>query len=192
MSSRVETYLNERKSAGGPLANVWLELESLYQSRLWHELTLRVTALVNEEELQQGDQLVRFYENFLSDFEHRINQLALVEIIIPIARTFKQADQAIQFVQQIREKVKTNNLAALLCDITIGKAHLITKNLVETKKIIEDLTPKFDELDHLTTVHSRFYDLASNYYRVMGKHSEYYQNALKYLGEYEYCQNKIK
>lgn len=182
MASRVETYLNERKAAGGSLANVWLELESLYQSRLWHELTLRVTTLVHEEELQQGEQLVRFYENFLSDFEHRINQLALVEIIIPITRTFKQVDQAIQFVQQIREKVAANHLAVLLCDITIGKAYLITKNLSETKKIIEDLAPKFDELDHLTTVHSRFYDLASNYYRVMGNHSEYYQNALKYLG----------
>ena len=183
MSSRVETYLNERKSAGGSLANVWLELESLYQSRLWHELTLRVTTLVHEEELQHGEQLIRFYENFLSDFEHRINQLALVEIIIPISRTYKQVDQAIQFIQQIREKVKANALAVLLCDITIGKSYLVTKNLPETKKIIEDLAPKFDELDHLTTVHSRFYDLASNYYRVMGNHSEYYQNALKYLGK---------
>ncbi|CAF0990078.1 unnamed protein product [Adineta ricciae] len=182
MSSRVENYLTERKAIGGPLANEWLELDSLYQSRLWHELTLRVTAFVHREELQQGEQLRSFYENFLSDFEHRINQLALVEIIIPISRTFKQVDEAILFIQQIREKVKANSLAVLLCDVTIGKAYLVTKNLNEAKKIIEDLTPKFDELDHLTTVHSRFYDLASNYYRVMGNHSEYYQNALKYLG----------
>jgi 26S proteasome regulatory subunit N9 len=182
MSSRVENYLSERKSIDGPLANEWLEFESLYQSRLWHELTLRVSSFVHRDELQQGDLLKNFYENFLSDFEHRINQLALVEIIIPITRTFKQVDEAIQFIQQIREKVKNNSLAVLLCDVTIGKAYLVTKNLVETKKIIEDLTSKFDELDHLTTVHSRFYDLASNYYRVMGDHSEYYQNALKYLG----------
>ncbi|CAF4098889.1 unnamed protein product [Rotaria sp. Silwood2] len=182
MSSRVEKYLSEQKSASVSLANEWLELESLYQNRLWHELTLRVKSFVHREELQQGDQLKIFYENFLSDFEHRINQLALVEIIIPITRTFKQVDQAIEFVKQIREKVKNNSLAVLLCDITIGKAYLITKNLIETKKIIENLTPKFDELDHLTTVHSRFYDLASNYYRVMGNHNEYYQNALKYLG----------
>ncbi|CAF1377725.1 unnamed protein product [Adineta steineri] len=182
MSSRVENYLSERKSIGGSLANEWIELESLYQSRLWHELTLRVTSFVHRDELQQGDQLKTFYENFLSDFEHRINQLALVEIIIPITRTFKHVDEAIQFIQQIREKVKANSLAVLLCDITIGKAYLVTKNLNETKRIIEDLTSKFDEIDHLTTVHSRFYDLASNYYRVMGNHSEYYQNALKYLG----------
>jgi 26S proteasome regulatory subunit N9 len=183
MSSRVETYLNERKSVDNVLANEWLELESLYQSRLWHELTLRVQSLVHRDELQQGDQLLRFYENFLSDFEHRINQLALVEIIIPITRTFKQVDQTVQFIQQIREKVKANPLAVLLCDVTIGKAYLVTKNLPETKRVIEELAPKFDELDHLTTVHSRFYDLASNYYRVMGNHSEYYQNALKYLGK---------
>ncbi|CAF3397161.1 unnamed protein product [Rotaria socialis] len=182
MSSRVEKYLSEQKSVGGPFANEWLEFESLYQSRLWHELTLRVTSFVHRDELKQGDQLKTFYENFLSDFEHRINQLALVEIIIPITRTFKQVDQAIEFIQQIREKVKNNSVAVLLCDITIGKAYLVTKNLIETKKIIENLSPKFDELDHLTTVHSRFYDLSSNYYRFMGNHNEYYQNALKYLG----------
>ncbi|CAF3643122.1 unnamed protein product [Rotaria sp. Silwood1] len=183
MSSRVEKYLSEQKSVDGSLANEWLELESLYQNRLWHELTLRVKSFVHRDELQQGDQLKNFYENFLSDFEHRINQLALVEIIISITRTFKQVDQAIEFVKQIREKVKNNSLAVLLCDITMGKAYLITKNLIEAKKIIENLTPKFDEFDHLTTVHSRFYDLASNYYRVMGNHNEYYQNALKYLAE---------
>jgi len=188
MSSRVETYLNERKLAGGSLANDWLEFESLYQSRLWHELTLRITTFVHRDELQQGDQLVKFYDNFLSDFEHRINQLAFVEIIIPIARTYKQVDQTVQFIQQIREKVKANPLAVLLCDVTIGKTYLVTKNLTETKKIIEELAPKFDELDHLTTVHSRFYDLASNYYRVMGNHSEYYQNALKYLGRNSFFQ----
>ncbi|CAF4254012.1 unnamed protein product, partial [Adineta steineri] len=49
MSSRVEAYLNERKSNGGALANEWLELESLYQSRLWHELTLRVTSFVHRD-----------------------------------------------------------------------------------------------------------------------------------------------
>ncbi|CAF4303650.1 unnamed protein product, partial [Adineta steineri] len=60
MSSRVENYLSERKSIGGSLANEWIELESLYQSRLWHELTLRVTSFVHRDELQQGDQLKTF------------------------------------------------------------------------------------------------------------------------------------
>jgi 26S proteasome regulatory subunit N9 len=183
MPPDVQNYLSERKSIDGPLANQWLELEYLHQHRLWHELTIHVKSFVHHDELQHDDQLKHFYENFLSDFEHRINQLTLVEIIIPISRTFKQVDEAIQFIQHIREKVKNHSLAVLLCDITIGKAYLVTENLIETKKIIEDLTPKFDELDHLTTVHSRFYDLASNYYRVMSNHSDYYQNALKYLGK---------
>ncbi|CAF4570941.1 unnamed protein product, partial [Didymodactylos carnosus] len=123
--SRVEAYLNEQKQ-GGPLINEWLELESLYQRRLWHELTLKVNSIVHREELQQGDQLLKLYENFISDFEHRINQLQLVEIIIPITRVFKQADEAIKFVETIKEKVKGNSLAVLLCDITIAKAYLVT------------------------------------------------------------------
>jgi exonuclease VII large subunit len=183
MPSHMQEHLPERKSIDDSLANQWLEIQSLYQGRLWHELTIRVKSFVRQDELQHDDRLKNFYENFLSNFEQHINQLELVEIIIPISRTFKQVEEAVQFIQQIREKVKNHSLAVLLCDITIGKAYLVTKNLIETKKIIEDLTPKFDELDHLTTVHSRFYDLASNYYRVMGNHCDYYQSTLKYFGK---------
>ena len=178
-SSRVETYLARQKSLGGPFANDWLQFASLYQSRLWHELTLAVTAFVQRPELQSGEQLKDFYEQFLSDFEHRINPLALVEISVFIARTCP----GVEFLRQIREKVKNHSLAVLLCDVTIGQTLLVDKNFDESKRIIDDLTNRIDQWDHLTAVHSRFYELAASYYRLMGNHSEYYQHALKYLGK---------
>ena len=39
-----------------------------------------------------------------------------------------------------------------------------------------------NEIDGVTTVHARFYELSSNYYRTIGNHCEYYKNALRYLG----------
>lgn len=34
----------------------------------------------------------------------------------------------------------------------------------------------------ITTLHARFYQLASDYYQKIGDHAEYYRNALRYLG----------
>ena len=34
----------------------------------------------------------------------------------------------------------------------------------------------------MTSVHGRFYDLSSKYYRIIGNHASYYKDALRYLG----------
>lgn len=39
-----------------------------------------------------------------------------------------------------------------------------------------------DELDGVTTVHSRFYELSSDFYKLQGDHANYYREALRFLG----------
>lgn len=37
-------------------------------------------------------------------------------------------------------------------------------------------------LPGVTSVHGRFYDLSSKYYRIIGNHALYYKDALRYMG----------
>lgn len=39
-----------------------------------------------------------------------------------------------------------------------------------------------NNLPGVTSVHGRFYDLSSKYYRIIGNHASYYKDALRYLG----------
>lgn len=39
-----------------------------------------------------------------------------------------------------------------------------------------------NNLPGVTSVHGRFYDLSSKYYRIVGNHALYYKDALRYLG----------
>lgn len=39
-----------------------------------------------------------------------------------------------------------------------------------------------NNLPGVTSVHGRFYDLSSKYYRIIGNHALYYKDALRYLG----------
>ena len=50
------------------------------------------------------------------------------------------------------------------------------------QKIIDEVGKILDEEDGITSVHGRYYDLASQLYRLQAKHAEFYRAALRYLG----------
>lgn len=50
------------------------------------------------------------------------------------------------------------------------------------KKIIEELRDILEDVGNVTPVHGKYYMLASQYYRRVGKHSDYYRCGLQFLG----------
>lgn len=165
------------------LVEEWAELETLYNKRFWHQLTLKLETFVKHPELQKNDNLIQLYVHFLSTFENKINPLSLVEILAHVIQQFKDKEEAIKFLNKTEAKVKSNNEAVALCKVLTGQI-LLDKlnNQEEAKKIIEDVEVMLDNADGVTSVHGRFYLLASRLYRLQGKHAEYYRTALRYLG----------
>lgn len=53
---------------------------------------------------------------------------------------------------------------------------------LSSQKIIEATQVMLDELNGVTSVHSRFYELTSDYYKLSGDHANYYREALRFLG----------
>ncbi|KAK2580072.1 hypothetical protein KPH14_012355 [Odynerus spinipes] len=180
----VSTFLRSKQNvADKELAEEWAELETLYNKRLWHQLTLKLETFVKHPALQKNDNLVQLYANFLSTFENKINPLSLVEILAHVIQQFQDKQEAIKFLEKTESKVKSNNEAVALCKVLIGQILLDKLNNQEqAKKIIEDVEVMLDNADGITTVHGRFYLLASRLYRLQGKHAEYYRTALRYLG----------
>lgn len=179
----VNSYLEAQKNTNdNELAQEWASLEELYNKKLWHQLTLRLNTFVRHPSLSQGDALVKLYQNFIADFEHRINPLALAELVIIISRQIKDTKEALEFLEKVREKVKTSDEAVVLCSTAIGNLHLQSNNMEATKAILRDTQTTLDSLDGITTVHGRFYELSSEYHKLMGNHADYYRDALRFLG----------
>ncbi|KAK6472656.1 26S proteasome non-ATPase regulatory subunit 13-like [Huso huso] len=172
----------QSKSSSPELATEWHTLEELYCKKLWHQLTLKLTDFVQNPCFAAGEGLIKLYENFLSDFEHRINPLSLMEIILHVARQMTDPNVAISFLEKTREKVKSSDEAVILCKTTIGSLKLEINDLPATKKLIEEVEEMLNNLPGVTSVHGRFYDLSSKYYRIIGNHASYYKDALRYLG----------
>lgn len=48
---------------------------------------MELRKVINDDAFIQTIDLKDFYDNFINEFEHRINPLQLVEIIIPVAKS---------------------------------------------------------------------------------------------------------
>lgn len=184
MPRDVQAYLTAKQCNCGPdVASEWAKLEEMYNKRLWHQLTLTLLEFVKHPSLADGDGLMKLYDNFIADFEMKINPLSLVEMCAHIFKKIPDPNEAIEFLQKIQEKVKANTEAVILCMTLTGQMKLSQlKDVDGTKKSIEETEVLLDTLDGVTSVHGRFYALSSDYYRLIGKHAEYYRDALRFLG----------
>ncbi|XP_069821790.1 26S proteasome non-ATPase regulatory subunit 13 [Dendropsophus ebraccatus] len=180
----VTGFLQQQQSQSSTpeIAAIWHRLEELYNKKLWHQLTLQLLDFVQDPECAKGDGLIKLYENFISDFEHRINPLSLVEIILHVVRQMTDPTVALSFLEKTREKVKSSDEAVILCRTAIGALKLNIGDLQATKETIEGVEEMLGGLAGVTSVHSRFYDLSSRYYQTIGNHASYYKDALRFLG----------
>jgi len=178
----INKFLSEMKSSStAEVSTLWAKAEELYNKKLWHQLTKLLASLVKEASLQ--DKLITIYREFIVDFETRIDPLSLVLIAQTIMERFTDAAEAVTFIEKIQEKIKMNKEANVLTMVLIGKVKLHKYNeLKETKNIIEEAEKILDEVEGVSPVHSQFYLLCSDLYRIQGKHREFYATSLKYLG----------
>jgi len=183
MPKDVSGYLAEQqRKSTGDMATEWAKMEELYNKKLWHQLTLRLLEFTKNPMFAKGDGLLRLYENFLSDFEHRINPLSLAELCVLVVRQIPDSKQAVEFLDKVKDKVKSNESAKVLCMTSIGNIHLRNKEFPPVKTLMEECEQLLGDMDGVSTVHGRYYELTSNYFKLMGNHARYYQEALRYLG----------
>ncbi|GCC38078.1 hypothetical protein chiPu_0016589, partial [Chiloscyllium punctatum] len=166
----------------GELGPDWQQMEELYNKKLWHQLTVQLQNFVQNPCFATGDGLIKLYENFISEFEHRINPLSLVEIVLHVVRQMTDPNVALTFLEKTKEKVKSSDEAVILCKTAIGALKLNVGDLPVTKKTIEEVDEMLTNLPGVTSVHGRFYDLSSKYYQIVGNHASYYKDALRFLG----------
>uniref|UniRef100_A0A667YFK2 26S proteasome non-ATPase regulatory subunit 13 n=1 Tax=Myripristis murdjan TaxID=586833 RepID=A0A667YFK2_9TELE len=193
----VTGYLKQQQSNSSTpeMAAEWHTLEDLYNKKYyWKSLyttdvqqddIVKFIMILNiftpDCDLACPVFLLQLYDNFLSDFEHRINPLSLVEIILYVARQMDSNYKLRFFVSDLFQ-VKSSEEAVILCKTSIGSLKLEINDLPATKKIIEEVEEMLNNLPGVTSVHGRFYDLSSKYYRIIGNHAAYYKDALRYLG----------
>lgn len=104
----------------------------------------------------------------------------MAEICAVIVKQMGSADDRLTFLKQLQEKVKANKEALALCKVLSGGIILHEKgDQAETKNIMEEIGKILDETDGVTPVHGRYYSLCSDFYRIQGKHADFYRASLR-------------
>merc|ERR1711983_486696 len=182
----VAGYLNtqiESSAQNGELNQLWRQAKDFHQRRLWHQLTNVLLNLVKRDELQKGDDLWQLYTNVIADFEIKLNPLSLVDICTPVVNRFDDAEEALQFLEKIGDKVKANTEAFVMTRVLIGRLHLTQfKNVVKTKAIVEEIEGLLNDVEGVGRVHAAYYLLATEHYKLEGDHANYYRANLRFLG----------
>lgn len=184
----VNKYLGEMKgSVPARDAEAWARIEELYNKKLWHQLTEEIMLIIKSQHMQEESRLINLYNNFVVDFESKINPLTLVQMCLVILERFEKAEEGEAFITKVGEKVKQNNEAYALSRILVAKIKLHKYDQRrETQNIIEEVDKMLAEHDGVSPVHSHFYLLSSDLYMKEGNHAEFYRSSLRFLGCTEY------
>ena len=76
MARDVGAYLAKlQRDNGAEFHDELMLAEEQYGKRLWHQLTISVTNLLNNAKFRASNDLKEFYEKFLSDFDHRCERI---------------------------------------------------------------------------------------------------------------------
>jgi 26S proteasome regulatory subunit N9 len=82
------------------------ELASLYQRKLWHQLTVKLEECFKKADFNKGDLPMRLYESFISDFASKINLLKLAQFAVHVSQQQRDPAKSLAFLQSVVAKLQ--------------------------------------------------------------------------------------
>mmetsp|Transcript_21465 Transcript_21465/g.42162 ORF Transcript_21465/g.42162 Transcript_21465/m.42162 type:complete len:392 (-) Transcript_21465:44-1219(-) len=189
-------FLDKESRKYEDLSEYYQRLGDLYRAKLWHQLTEELSNLVSMKEFNRGHNLIELYENFISKFEGKMNQLKFIQIASVIARQYcpsehpseKEVGDAVGFMEFLCDKrARLGEDAYLVARMSIAELLVqtgLSDELKRARKILDDAQPVLKELEGSgaeTVVNSSFYRVSCEYYKVAGPADDFYKSCIQFL-----------
>ncbi|KAL6536360.1 26S proteasome non-ATPase regulatory subunit 13 B [Orobanche gracilis] len=180
-------YLETLRNAHPELSEWYITLSDLYQRKLWHQLTLKLEQFVALAVFQAGDALVQLYQNFISDFETKINLLKLAHFAVIVSRQYSEKEAATNYLEGVIQKLRNTRESrieepVLYVKMQIGLCKLEQGDQKECKKLIEEGKSTLDSMTDIDpSVYASYYWVSSQYHKSRQEFAEFYSSALLYL-----------
>jgi len=179
----VHTYLaTAASSVPSTLLPFFENFRNQYDRRLWHQLTLSL-----EEFYRHPDSPPYHFDvfnNFIHDFEPKLNQLRLVELGVRAGQQLESPSDTITFLVALLKRISRDNApeAYVLLLAQLAHAKMILGDDEGARVDIDESSKVIDTLDGVeTTVHAAYYGVAADYYKTKADYVKYYKNSLLYL-----------
>lgn len=163
------------------------ELASLYQRKLWHQLTLKIEACFSSAAFNRGDLPVQLFNSFISDFAHKINLLKLAHFAVHAAKYVGSPAQSIELLNGVIARLgdlKGVKVAepVLFLRMHVAQYKLETDAVADAKTMVEEGREKLETLSDVDpSVSAAVHYVASLYFKGVGNFAEFYRSTLMYL-----------
>nr|GAT57585.1 predicted protein [Mycena chlorophos] len=160
---------------------------TLYTKKLWHQLTLKLFAFLDHP--LSKPYRVDVFEQFVRDFETKINQLRLVEMGVRVSKEIDNPQTHLTFLTSLLARITAvettsakSEEAHVLLLATIARAKLLYGDLEGTKSDMDKAWSVLDRLEDVENgVNAAYYQVAGDYYKAKGEYAPYYRNSLLFL-----------
>ncbi|KAF2459300.1 hypothetical protein BDY21DRAFT_337894 [Lineolata rhizophorae] len=172
----------QRESAADDEQAVFLQLEDLWERKLWHELTEVLVEFFESD--ASAPHRIPLYEHFIANFAGKINQLRLVQLGLRASDMCKDDRERLTFVNRLASKVDKPASQDAFVYATVASAGILLKldEHDEARAKLDACERVLDGFDSVETiVHASFYKTNADYYRVTSDFAAYYRTALLYL-----------
>lgn len=180
-------YLEKLQVAQPALAGDAAELASLYQRKLWHQLTLRVEECFSKPAWNAGGLPLELYSSFISDFAYKINLLKLTQFAVHVAKHIADPQARLDFLSGASVALAEQKLPRAEQPLLFLKMHVAQQQLemglvTECKAAVEDARAQLATLaDVDPSVSAAVYYVASLYSKVKKDYAEFYRSSMMYL-----------
>lgn len=173
---------DQRDAAPEELQPLVLEFETLWERKLWHQLTNQLIEFFNHP--GSAPQRLQFYKVFVLKFADKINQLKLVDLALKAATQCRDNQERLSFMEAVVKRVDNEDSqdALVFATIAVARVRLDLEDLDGARKDLDRCERVLDGFDSVETiVHAAFYGANADYYQAKADFGSYYRNALLYL-----------
>ena len=167
------------------LAEDLSELSSLYQRKLWHQLTLKLEDCSNKPEFNQGDLFVRLYNGFIADFGAKLNLLRLAHLAVHASKQIKDPAAAVAFLKAAIDKLTEMKLPRseeplLYLRMHVAQQQLEMGQVAECKEAIEEGAAALERLPEPDPrVSASMHYVSSLYYKLKKDYAKFYRSSMQ-------------
>ena len=177
------------------LKSLFDEIDSNLNQHLWYQISENIITLSQNPELQQGNDLIEFYNGVVFFIEPTLNPMKYLQYVQNMLHNYKdRMEEALQFVENIDNKNKDyKGEEKIFVKIIKGFCYLELNKMYELEEIIKttevDFSGKF-EIE--SSLYAQYYKLSTLFYEKKSDYDNFYSNAFQYLAYETIIADEVK
>jgi 26S proteasome regulatory subunit N9 len=166
------------------LKTLFDQIDSNMNQHLWYQLSENIIILSQSPELQQGKDLIEFYNGVVFFIEPTLNPMKYLQYVQNMLHNYKdRMDEALQFVENIEAKHKDfKGEEKIAIKIIKGFCYFELNKMYELEDIINSTEVDFSgKYEIESTLYAQYYKLCTLFYEKKNDYDKFYNSAFQYL-----------